>query len=70
MVVANASQKIGSAERARFFDRFYRGEASRNRSIEGSGLGLSLSREIARAHGGDLLLKASAPDVVKLQLTL
>lgn len=70
VVVANSSQRIGPAERARFFDRFYRGEASRNRSIEGSGLGLSLSREIARAHGGDLVLKASAPDVVKLQLTL
>ena len=70
VVLANSSQVIGPAERARFFDRFYRGEASRNRSIEGSGLGLSLSREIALAHGGDLVLKASAPDVVKLQLTL
>lgn len=70
IVLANSSRSIDDAERVRFFDRFYRGEASHNRKIEGSGLGLSLSREIALAHGGDLVLKDSAPDVVKLRLTL
>ena len=70
VVVANSSRVIPAGERAQFFDRFYRGDASRNRIVEGSGLGLSLSREIAQAHGGDLILKSSARDVVKLQLTL
>lgn len=70
IVVANASRAISSSERARFFDRFYRGDAAHNRGIEGNGLGLSLSREIAFAHGGDLTIKASAPSVVKLRLTL
>jgi signal transduction histidine kinase len=70
VVFSNAAQTIALGDRARFFDRFYRGDAAHNRHIDGSGLGLSLAREIARAHGGDLVLAATALDVVALQLTL
>ncbi len=38
-------------------DPFYRGEASRNRETGGAGLGLTLTEAIARAHGGQLVLK-------------
>ena len=41
----------------RVFDPFYRVEASRNRSTGGTGLGLGLARNIARAAGGDLTLR-------------
>jgi two-component system, OmpR family, heavy metal sensor histidine kinase CusS len=67
---SNATQVIAMQDRARFFDRFYRGDASHNRHTDGTGLGLSLAREIARAHGGDLSLYASALDEVVLRLTL
>ncbi len=70
VVFSNATQMIAPEERARFFDRFYRGDASHNRRTDGNGLGLSLAREIARAHGGDLVLAPSASDEVILQLTL
>jgi signal transduction histidine kinase len=36
----------------RLFGRFYRVESSRGRTYEGSGMGLSLVRELVRLHGG------------------
>lgn len=40
----------------RVFDPFYRLESSRARHTGGTGLGLGIARNIARAHGGDLVL--------------
>jgi len=41
----------------RVFDPFFRGEGSRNRNSGGSGLGLSIARNIAQAHGGAVRLR-------------
>ena len=49
--VADTGQGIHPAELPHIFDRFFRGAGSPG---EGSGLGLSLCREIARAHGGEI----------------
>ena len=59
LAVSNKGNPIPASEQARIFDRFYRADQSRSRKIEGTGLGLSLAREIARAHGGDLMLSRS-----------
>ncbi len=44
-------------ELERVFEPFYRVESSRNRDTGGSGLGLSIARDIAQAHGGSLVLR-------------
>jgi signal transduction histidine kinase len=45
---------VGIEEEAleRVFDRFFRADTSRNRSVPGTGLGLAIVRSIARIHGG------------------
>ncbi|MEH1784311.1 MAG: ATP-binding protein [Nostoc sp.] len=70
VTIVNASQDIPVSDRLRIFDRFYRGDPSRNRKIEGIGLGLSLSREIARAHHGDLTLDSTSSGQTAFTLTL
>ena len=70
ILVSNSVDSITPEQRARFFERFFRSDAARNRQVDGHGLGLSLSRVIARAHGGDLTLEPSTSDVVVLRLFL
>lgn len=41
----------------RVFEPFYRVEGSRNRNTGGSGLGLSIARNIAQSHGGSVRLR-------------
>ncbi len=47
---------IPPAEQKKVFDRFYRGDAAR--SGPGSGLGLSMVRQIALTHGGNVSLES------------
>lgn len=68
--ISNCSSEIPIKERDRLFDRFYRGDPARTRQIEGIGLGLSLAREIARAHRGDLTLDPTLPGQTGFTLTL
>ncbi|MBX7258058.1 MAG: HAMP domain-containing protein [Candidatus Hydrogenedentes bacterium] len=60
--IANAGKGIVPEDRDKVFDRFYRGEKSRDRSVDGVGLGLSLAREIVRAHKGTLVLSPDTTD--------
>jgi len=48
---------IPEAELEKVFDPFYRLEASRGRESGGAGLGLSIARNLARLHGGDITLR-------------
>jgi two-component system, OmpR family, osmolarity sensor histidine kinase EnvZ len=50
---------IPPAERDRVFQPFVRLDASRNPSTGGVGLGLTIARDVARSHGGDVRLETS-----------
>jgi signal transduction histidine kinase len=49
---------IKPEEHESVFERFYRSSDKRISSIVGTGLGLTLAREVARMHGGDVTLKS------------
>lgn len=49
---------IGPEEQERIFDKFYRAKDKRVGRITGTGLGLSLAREVARLHGGDITVES------------
>lgn len=70
VIVCNASNGIPLEARDKLFERFYRVDSAHNRKVDGAGLGLSLSREIARAHGGELSLLTSEQSIVEFILTL
>ncbi|HPZ00494.1 MAG TPA: ATP-binding protein, partial [Clostridiales bacterium] len=68
----NQAEGITAGNHREFFDRFYRGDASRSSEKKGYGIGLSMAQTVVRAHGGTitaqsddgktLLILAQLPD--------
>jgi signal transduction histidine kinase len=63
IIIADNGPGIPEGERDRIFKPFVRGEASRSKDTGGNGLGLSIARNIARAHGGELTLRSGKDGV-------
>jgi two-component system sensor histidine kinase VicK len=57
--VLNEGEPLSESEQTRIFDKFYRGQNVR-RQVAGTGMGLSVARDILRAHGGDVYLMSSS----------
>ncbi|MCB1715402.1 MAG: HAMP domain-containing histidine kinase [Candidatus Competibacteraceae bacterium] len=51
---------IPARERQRIFEPFYRLGSALTEGVSGAGLGLTISRELARLHGGDLELEPTS----------
>ncbi|MFN8127231.1 MAG: ATP-binding protein [Candidatus Nanopelagicales bacterium] len=60
--VVDAGPGIAADEQERVFERFYRIEDPLTMRTGGSGLGLHISRQLARAMGGDVTLRSSPGD--------
>ena len=52
--VCNQGETVPPEVLARMFDRFYRGDSSRQHDTEGAGLGLAIVRKIVEEHGGQI----------------
>jgi len=61
---------LSSADAQHVFDRFWRADPSRVRTVGGSGLGLSISLEDARLHGGWLQVWGQQGAGAQFRLTL
>jgi two-component system sensor histidine kinase KdpD len=55
IAVRNEGEPLSESERARVFDKFYRGQNVRHQ-VAGTGMGLPVARDILLAHGGDVQL--------------
>jgi signal transduction histidine kinase len=58
VTVSDTGEGIRAEDVPYIFERFYRGEKSRNRGTGGAGLGLAIARGIVRAHGGDIRVES------------
>lgn len=66
--IGNTGDGIPSASRERLFDRFFRCDTERSRRRDGFGLGLNISRAIAEAHGGQLVLGRCVEDWTEFEV--
>jgi signal transduction histidine kinase len=49
---------------------FVRGESSRNRDTGGAGLGLAIAKNLAQAHGGDLLIRTANSGGARIEVRI
>ncbi|MGW7681023.1 ATP-binding protein [Kribbella sp. NPDC054772] len=70
ITVEDDGDGIPEEDRQRVFERFVRLDTSRSRASGGSGLGLSIAREITRAHHGTIALTPSSSGGTTATVTL
>ena len=68
--ISDKGPGIPAAFRAKVFEPFFRMEGSRNRSLEGAGLGLAIARRLIERHGGTVTLGEAPSGGLKVLVSL
>lgn len=70
VTVEDRGPGVPAGERERIFAAFYRIHSSLTEGVSGTGIGLSIARELARLHGGDVVLEEDKQDGARFRVTL
>lgn len=70
VIVSDTGEGIPEDELPLLFDRFYKVDQTRNRAIEGSGLGLSIAQTIISLHGGQISVSSTYGEGTKFTIVL
>lgn len=68
--ITNAGPGIPPEQLPRVFDRFYRGDPAHGTGVEGCGLGLTIARSVAKAHGGDIEITSTVGGMTTVTVCL
>jgi len=58
IIVSDTGPGIGSEQLKHIFDRFYQVDSSKTREYAGTGIGLSLTKELVEIHGGQITVQS------------
>lgn len=61
LIVRDNGDGIPADQLAHVFERFYRGDTARTRDRSGSGIGLTISKALVNAHGGNITATSDGP---------
>ncbi|MDF9843344.1 MULTISPECIES: HAMP domain-containing sensor histidine kinase [unclassified Paenibacillus] len=70
LTVSDNGSGISAEHLPHVFDRFYRSDSSRTRKYGGSGLGLSITKSLAEAHGGEISAESVPGKGTTFRITL
>jgi len=65
LIIENPADNLDSIDQNRLFDRFYKGDASRN--VQGAGLGLPITRLLVESMGGEISVNVTS-ELFSIQL--
>jgi signal transduction histidine kinase len=70
LTVQDHGPGIAKEQAKRIFERFYRGSVAKERGQRGSGIGLSLVKHIAEAHGGEVRVHSELGKGATFEVTI